>query len=181
MMNNNKITIMAVSGSLRPKSSASAVLDKIRDLFPDGVDYKIFEGLAAIPAFDDSSPFPSAVAGFIHQVDDADAVLFCIPEYAFGVPGALKNALDWTVSTTAFSDKPVALVTAASDGKKAHEAMSLTLTALGTGLSDETRLLISSIRTKQNEQGEIVDPEVLAQLKQLMHSLLQKIPLSSLG
>jgi len=180
-MNNKKIHILAISGSLRPKSSASALLKKMKDLLPDGVEYKIFEGLPGIPAFDDSSPFPAAVSDFIHQVDEADAVLFCIPEYAFGVPGAFKNALDWTVSTTAFSDKPVALVTAASDGKKAHEAMSFTLTALGTGLSNETRLLISSIRTKLNEQGEMINQDVLAQLKQLIHSLLQKIPLSSLS
>jgi chromate reductase, NAD(P)H dehydrogenase (quinone) len=178
---NKKISILAISGSLRPNSSASALLKMMKDLFPDGVDFKIFEGLAGIPAFDDSNPFPVTVAGFVHQIVEADAVLFCIPEYAFGVPGALKNALDWTVSTTAFSDKPVALITAASDGKQAHAAMTLTLTALGTGLTEETRLLISAIRTKLNEQGEIIDPAVLAQVKQLIRSLLQKIPLTSLG
>ena len=73
---------------------------------------KIFSGLAEIPAFDDSNPFPSAVDNFIYQVGEADAVLFCIPEYAFGVPGALKNALDWTVSSGDFYEKPVAVFNA---------------------------------------------------------------------
>jgi chromate reductase, NAD(P)H dehydrogenase (quinone) len=178
-MKNKKMSILAISGSLRPNSSASALLKLIGGLFPNEVEYKIFEGLAGIPAFDDSNPFPEPVTDFIQHIGEADAVLFCIPEYAFGVPGALKNALDWTVSTTIFSDKAVGLITAASDGRKAHAAMSLTLTALGTGLSEETQLLIPSVRTKWNEKGEFNNPATEIQLKQLTHSLLEKVALSS--
>ncbi len=177
-MNNKKINILAISGSLRPDSSATAVLKILANLFPGEVDFEIFQGIAGIPAFDDSKTFPLAVNDFIRQIKKADAVVFCIPEYAFGVPGALKNALDWTVSTTVFSDKPVALITAASSGEKAHAAMRLTLTALGTRISEETQLLIPYVRTILNERGEINNLATLSSMKQVVQSVLQKIPLS---
>ena len=79
---------------------------------PGQVEFNIYNGLAGIPAFNDSNDMPEPVAEFIKLISEADAIFFCIPEYAFGVPGALKNALDWTVSSSiAFPDKPVALIT----------------------------------------------------------------------
>ncbi len=115
------------------------------------------------------------VKNFIQQLSYADALLFCIPEYAFGVPGALKNALDWTVSSTVFSDKPVALITAASNGEKAHASMSLTLGALGSRISEETKLLIPFIRTKLDEKGQVTDQHVLNSIRCVIRALLQTV------
>ena len=99
----------------------------VAGLVPGQVEFTIYNGLAGIPAFNDSNEMPEPVAEFIKLLSEADGVFFCIPEYAFGVPGALKNALDWTVSSsTAFPDKPVALITAATGGDKAHAAFLLT-------------------------------------------------------
>jgi len=108
-------------------------------------------------------------------ITEADGVFFCIPEYAFGVPGALKNALDWTVSTTAFSEKPVALITAASQGEKAHAALLQTLTALGTKINEDVTLLISFIRSKLNEKNEIKDIPTLNAIKTIVDSFIQTI------
>jgi NAD(P)H-dependent FMN reductase len=174
-MKMGKINILAISGSLRPGSSASAVLRFVGDLIPGDAEFHIYPGIGKIPAFDDSNQVPVEAADFIRRIAAADAVFFCIPEYAFGVPGALKNAVDWTVSSTAFSDKPVALITAASGGEKAHAAFALTLTALGTKIKEETKLLIPFIRTQLNEKGEIRNPDTLASIKKLIHSLLQTI------
>jgi chromate reductase, NAD(P)H dehydrogenase (quinone) len=170
-----KIKILAISGSLRPMSSAGAIIRTITDLVPDFVDYKICGGLEDIPAFDDSKKLPITVENFIQQIANADAVLFCIPEYAFGVPGALKNALDWTVSSTVFSEKPVALITAASQGEKAHASMSLTLGALGARISEDTKLLISFIKTKLDEKGEVADPDVPTLINRVIQALLQTV------
>jgi chromate reductase, NAD(P)H dehydrogenase (quinone) len=170
-----KIKILGISGSLRSTSSAGAVLRIVADLVPDNVDFKIFSGLENIPAFDDSHQLPIPVMDFIQQISGADAVLFCIPEYAFGVPGALKNALDWTVSSTAFSEKPVGLITAASNGEKAHASMALTLEALGSLLSEETKLHIPFIRTKLNEKGKMMDLNILNSIKSVNHALLQAV------
>ena len=170
-----KITILAISGSLRNGSSTSAVLRIATGMVQQDADIHFYEDIGKIPAFDDSSIIPSVVDHFIKLISQSDAVLFCIPEYAFGVPGALKNALDWTVSTTAFSDKPVALITAASGGDKAHAAFALTLTALGTKINEQTKLLIPHIRTKINSQGEMQDPRTLDSIKTVMHELLQTV------
>jgi chromate reductase, NAD(P)H dehydrogenase (quinone) len=174
----NKINIIGISGSLRGGSSASAILNVVAGLVPSHVDFNIYNGLAGIPAFDDSKKVPDSVTEFIKLISKADAVFFCIPEYAFGVPGALKNALDWTVSTTAFSDKPVALITAASSGDKAHAALLLTLTALGTKLPGDATMLISFIRTKLNERGEVNDAETLEGVQNVIAGLVRSIATS---
>ncbi len=174
-MTDNKIKIFAVSGSLRPSSSASAVLRFVASLVPDHADFTIFTGLEAIPAFNDNNEVPESVNDFINKIKESDAVFFCIPEYALGVPGALKNALDWTVATTAFSFKPAALITAASGGDKAHAAFSLTLTALGTNISEETKLLVPFIRTKLNEKNEVKDIQTSDQIKRVIDALIQTV------
>jgi chromate reductase, NAD(P)H dehydrogenase (quinone) len=170
-----KMKIFAISGSLRPGSSASAVLRVVATLVPREADFTIFSGLGDIPPFNDSDQMPEPVKDFINRITEADAVFFCIPEYALGVPGALKNALDWTVSSIAFSFKPVALITAASGGEKAHAAFLLTLTALGTKISKETSLLISFIRTKLNEKNEVKDISTLNEIKEVIAALMQII------
>lgn len=174
----NKIRLLAIPGSLRPGSSTGAVVNIIANLVPGDVEFNIYDGLRNIPAFDDSSQLPGPVTNFIREINEADAVLFCIPEYAFGVPGALKNALDWTVSSTAFTDKPTALITAASGGEKAHEAFSLTLHALGSRLSEETKLLLSHIKAKLDDKGRMKDLNSLISLKQVVGALLHSIEIS---
>lgn len=175
-MKHNKIRILGISGSLRLSSSASTVLQIVSGLFPDHVDFSIYKGLEHIPAFNDSEALPAAVSDFIRSIEEADAVFFCIPEYAFGVPGALKNALDWTVSSTAFSHKPTALITAASSGDKAHAALLLTLTALGANIPGSTRLLLPFIRTRLTEKGEIKGADILLKIKEQCRSLMEIIP-----
>jgi chromate reductase len=178
-MKENKIVILGISGSLRKSSSASAVLRQVGELMPEQVEFKIYEDLEKIPAFDDGRLILVPVLNFIKQISEADAVFFCIPEYAYGVPGALKNALDWTVSTTAFSGKPVALITAASGGDKAHAAMSLTLTALGTKISEKTKLLLSYIRTKLDEKGRLKDEGSLQSTNDVINALIQTITMAA--
>jgi NAD(P)H-dependent FMN reductase len=174
-MNNKKIKILGISGSLRAGSSATALLDIVSKLVPHHVKFKIYSGIGDIPAFYDSPEVPFPAEGFIKLITVADGVFFCIPEYAFGVPGALKNALDWTVSTTAFSEKPVALITAASQGEKAHAALLQTLTALGTKINEDATLLISFIRSKLNEKNEIKDIPTLNAIKTVVDSFIQTI------
>lgn len=170
-----KIKIIGISGSLRAGSAASAVLDVVAKLFPGNTEFTIYSGLKEIPPFDDSNETPLPVADFIKLITAADAVFFCIPEYAFGVPGVLKNVLDWTVSSTAFTDKPVALITAASSGDKAHASLLLTLAALGTKISAETALLISFVRSKLNENNEIKDIPTLNAIEAVIKTFIQKI------
>jgi chromate reductase, NAD(P)H dehydrogenase (quinone) len=174
-MTPKKMKVLGISGSLRPGSSANVILQVAANLAPAEADFNIYQKLGSIPAFNDSREIPLPVADFIQLVREADAVFFCIPEYAFGVPGALKNALDWTVSSTVFSDKPVALITAASNGEKAHASMALTLGALGSILTEQTKLLIPFIRTKLDEKGAVNDPGLLMSINSVIQSLIQTV------
>lgn len=103
-------------------------------------------------------------------------MLFCFARlnYAFGVPGTLKNALDRTVGTVAFSDKPVVLITASSVGDKAHASQQQTFIALSTQMIDS--LLISYVRMKLNEQGEIVDGDIFRAVQSLVDKLIGSVP-----
>ena len=102
-------------------------------------------------------------------------MLFCFARlnYAFGVPGTLKNALDRTVGSVAFSDKPVALIIASTVGDKAHASQQQTLIALGTQMIDS--LLISYVRMKLNEKGEITDGDTLKAVQSLVDKLIGSV------
>jgi len=145
-------------------------------LVPEQVEFTIYTGLAEIPAFNDSNEIPETVEAFIKLLSEADGVFFVIPEYAFGVPGALKNALDWTVSSsTAFPDKPVALITAATGGDKAHAAFLLTLKAISAKIPEGATLLLSFIRSKLNEKNEVKERTTLDSIKRVINSLIDQI------
>ena len=175
-MSQKKIKILGISGSLRSNSSASAILNVVAGLVPEQVEFTIYNGLAEIPAFNDSNEIPETVEAFIKLLSEADGVFFCIPEYAFGVPGALKNALDWTVSSsTAFPDKPVALITASTGGDKAHAAFLLTLKAMSSKIPEEATLLLSFIRSKLNERNEVKDRATLDSIRAVINSLIDSI------
>ena len=170
-----QINILAISGSTRKQSSNLNLINAIAKLAADKFRLIIYEGLTELPHFnpdlDNENP-ALQVANLRKQLRDADGILICTPEYAMGVPGTLKNAIDWTVSSMEFSQKPVALITASLSGEKAHDALSATLLLLESRMTQDTQLLISFIKTKVNEQ-EITDVETLANVKKLIDSLTQ--------
>jgi len=113
-------SILTIPGSLRNGSSNHNILRYLGTLAHDTINYTIYDSLATIPPFDpglDHDTPPQAVIEMRKLITNADAVIICTPEYAFGVPGQLKNALDWLVSSSTLVDKPVALITASSSGE----------------------------------------------------------------
>jgi chromate reductase len=129
-------------------------------LTPANINYTIYDGLAQIPPFDpdlDTDDPPSTVDELRRILADADGIIICTPEYAFGVPGQLKNMLDWMVSSSLFVDKPVALITASLGGNYAHASLLLTLGALTAKVIDDATLLIPFIRSKMAADGSIAD------------------------
>ena len=112
---------------------------------------------------------------FRKKVKLADGILICSPEYAMGVPGALKNALDWTVSTSDFSGKPVALITASLSGQKAHESLLGTLRVIEAKIEDDSQVVISFAKTKINQESRITDEPTLEAVKRLIRSFDQQL------
>lgn len=111
------------------------------------------------------------VKEFRKAIDSADAVLICTPEYVFSLPGILKNALEWTVSTTVFSDKPTALITASSSGEKAHESLVLVMKTLGVKTTDDACLWIPGVKSKLDAEGHVIHEALKTQLEKLVDAL----------
>ena len=176
-----KPTILTISGSLRANSSNNAVIAAAVGFIKDKADIVAFEGLGSLPHFDDNPNPAKEVLDFREQIRSADGVLICSPEYAFGVPGSLKNALDWTVSSGEFMSKSVALITAATGGDKAHAALLLTLRVISSTLPDDCALLIPYIRSKMNAENEVTDAATLASIDKIAHSLLHTIEINKEG
>jgi len=152
------------------------ILHKLGGMLPANVTYTIYNGIDALPHFnpvlDNDNPAETFNI-FRTAVQQADAVIVCSPEYAFGVPGVLKNALDWTVFAGSFNTKPAAVVTASSVGNNAHASLLLTFKALGAVIPLHCELLVPFVRTKVGEQGEITDSELLKVFEVLIQNLLQ--------
>ncbi|WP_121810079.1 NADPH-dependent FMN reductase [Mucilaginibacter kameinonensis] len=168
---NYKGNILAISGSLRSGSSNHNILSFLGRLAPADIHYSIYDRLANIPPFDpglDHEHPSEAVAELRDLMRNASGIIICTPEYAFGVPGQLKNMLDWMVSSSSLVDKPVALVTASSVGSHAHAALLLTLGALSAKVVDGATLLIQFIRSKIDASGNITDLETENALRNVM-------------
>lgn len=170
--------ILAISGSLRAASTNLKIIENIAVLSVGSLKISVYQGLSALPQFNpdlDTDELPEAVKDLRRRIEEADGVLICSPEYVFGVPGALKNAIDWTVSSGEFSGKPTALITASLGGEKAHESLLLTLKTVEAKIGENSALLISYARTKVNSEGAVSDALTVEALKSLIETLIQTI------
>ncbi|NDC42198.1 MAG: NADPH-dependent oxidoreductase, partial [Chitinophagia bacterium] len=131
----------------------------------------------SLPHFDGVPEAPSEVLQFRKMLSESDGVLLCSPEYAFGLPGTLKNAIDWTVSSGELVNKPIALITAATGGDKAHAAWLQVFTALSAHVDDECALLLPFIRSKMTGH-EVTDEATLQQIYTLLDKFVALIPLA---
>ncbi len=125
--------IVAISGSLRAQSTNTALLRALVLLAPPELEIVLYEELDQIPPFNpdiEETPDSSPVSRFRAALRDSAAVLFSTPEYAHGIPGVLKNALDWVVGSGELSGKPVVLVHASSRGKYAQASLKEILTTM---------------------------------------------------
>jgi NAD(P)H-dependent FMN reductase len=129
--------VLAISGSLQTRSSNSALVRLAQRLANERVRVDVFDALESLPYFNpdlDVDPAPLSVGAFRAEVGAADALLIATPEYAHEMPGVLKNALEWLVSSGELYTKPVAVLCAAPGpqrGGYAREALERTLSAEG--------------------------------------------------
>ena len=104
-------SIVAISGSLRARSTNTRLLKDIGHLVDSRGTFTLFDRVEDLPQFNpDKEDNPNSVtSAWISLVRNADALIVASPEYAHGIPGALKNALDWLVGVDAFIEKPFCL------------------------------------------------------------------------
>lgn len=168
--------ILAIPGSTRSNSTNHGLIKAIASLMGEELTIEIFGGIGHLPHFDPGladEGVPLEVIAFRDKLSAADGVLICTPEYAHGVPGSLKNAIDWTVASGEFSRKPTVLITASTDGRFGHAALLETLRVIEAGNIDRLNLLIPFVRTKVSGEGTITDAGTLEAVKKTMELLIQ--------
>jgi len=170
--------VLAISGSTRRNSTNHHLLRAIADLTADQLEITIFNSIADIPHFNpdlDGDNIPAQVQHFRDLLRSVDGVIICTPEYAHGVPGSLKNAIDWTVSSSEFSQRPTVLITASTDGRSSHGALLETLRVIEAGHVDRLQLLIQFARTKIDTKSQIIDEGTLQDVRKLMDAFIQAL------
>ncbi len=162
----SSVKILGISGSLRKASHNTALLKAVADVLPEGVTLEFYTDLREIPPYDDDvrveSGFPPAVEALRTRIRQADALLFCSPEYNFTIPGALKNAIDWASRPPEqpFEDKP-ALVMGASPGNfgtiRMQNHFRLMAVFLNMHLLNKPGVMVARAHEKFDAEGRLTD------------------------
>lgn len=175
MLNENKIKVLGLAGSLRQGSYNKALLKAAKELEPENMDIEIFD-LAPLPLFnqDLEKSMPEAVVEFKKKVKEADAILFVTPEYNYSIPGVLKNAMDWAsrpYGENSFDGKPAALM-GASTGllgtARAQTALRNTFIFLNIHAVNKPEIMVSLAKDKFDKDGKLLDEKA----RELIGSLL---------
>lgn len=165
--------IFAIIGSASRNSANQKLIENFADLTSGDFNLTIFDDLKILPHFDPELSIdgtPKSVLAFRENVKNADGILICTPEYIFSIPSGLKNAIEWCVSTTVFSEKPTGLITASASGQKGHEELQLIMKTVMTTFTKDTILLIQGIKGKIDDRGEITDTKTLGELTKFIES-----------
>lgn len=165
--------ILAISGSLRATSNNTMLLRAAARLAPAGVSVELFRDLGNLPLFnpDIEATDPPVVAGLRAQLVAADAVVIASPEYAHGITGVMKNALDWMVGCEAFVNKPVALLNASPRAVHAQAALKETITVMSAQIVEEASITVPLLGLRLDEAGIVSHPEISRALREALQAL----------
>jgi chromate reductase len=175
------MTILGIAGSLREASYNRALLRAARELLTQGVELREFDpgGLPFYDADVEAAGDPEPVVAFKEAIRDADALLIATPEYNRGVPGVLKNAIDWASRpplASPLAGKPVAIV-GASTGRggtaRAQEQLNAALEYSRATVLEQPEVLVPEAFMRFDEHGELVDESVRADLAELLDALVR--------
>jgi chromate reductase len=171
------IRIIAISGSLRSQSSNTIILKAAAMLAPNDVSISLYEGLGMLPHFNpelEGTEGP-AVLDFRRRIRESDGVVISSPEYAHGVPGTLKNALDWIVGTGELVDKPVALINASPSSTYAFASLTETITVMSARVVKNACVTLP-FWDKNLDAARIADhPEISVLLRRALEGLIAAI------
>lgn len=160
--------LLAISGSLRRSSSNTLLLEAAARLAPEGVEVAIYDGIGELPHFNpdvEEEDQPASVARYRAALVGADGIIVSTPEYAHGLPGVLKNALDWVVGTSELVDKPVALFNASPRGTYAIASLTETLTVMSAVILPQAGVTLSLPGRALPAGGIAADPELAAAIR----------------
>jgi chromate reductase, NAD(P)H dehydrogenase (quinone) len=173
-----KKNIFAIIGSASENSSNLKLVNKIAELTQEYFNVTVFDSLALLPHFNAELSFehtPQTILDFREKILEADAILICTPEYVFSIPSRLKNAIEWCVATTVFSQKPLGIITASANGQKGHEELKLIMKTVEANFTEATTLLIPGIKSKIDEEGNILNKHIQEKLAGFVQSFRELV------
>jgi chromate reductase, NAD(P)H dehydrogenase (quinone) len=178
------VRLLTVSGSLRAVSANGAVLEAVARMAPRSVRVTRFAGLADLPAFNpdldgEGAALPEPVDAWRRAVATADALMICSPEYAHGVPGALKNALDWLVSGPDVPGLPVAVVNATTRAEIAHASLIETLRTMSASVVEAASVRLPLTPVQKTAEAILADPAVSTMLAGSLDALFRAVERSA--
>jgi chromate reductase len=175
--------ILGISGSLRSDSHNTRLLRAAAEMLPPGAELELFDGLAALPAYDediDLDPALKPVERLRAAIAGADALLISTPEYNASIPGGLKNAVDWAsrpYPDNALRGKPVAVIGASTGlfgAVWAQAELRKALRHTGAHVLDD-ELPVGMADQAFGPDGGLADPELNRRLADLIEQLAREV------
>ncbi len=180
--------LLMISGSLRQGSYNTAIVDFLENYYKENgkIEPTVYRDLDKIPPFTpdldlhdlETDQSPREVQILRAAIKQSDVVLIATPEYAFEIPGVLKNALDWIVSSGEMVDKPVLPISSSTSGmggESAYEVLVKLVRILSGNIVVDTPLKIDRSNKKISETGEIIDEDLKSKLINAVEYLYQTI------
>ncbi len=172
----NHFRLLALSGSLRAASFNTAALHALAQLAPDNINVLIND-LGDIPLFnpDLENSAPSSVIALKEKLRACDGLIIASPEYAHGMTGVLKNALDWLVSGDEFVDKPIMLINTSPRATHAQASLKEVLTTMSGKLIENAQVTVPLLGSQLDCQGIVAHAEVSQQLETSLNTFCEAI------
>ncbi|WP_120003694.1 NADPH-dependent FMN reductase [Nesterenkonia muleiensis] len=174
-------SLFLISGSTREGSINTAVLKTATATLASHWTASIYAGLTHLPHFNpdlEQSGPPSSVADLRAAIRTSEALLFCTPEYAGAMPGALKNLLEWTIGDTVMSGKPVGWINPSTAPQRAaatYESLRTVLAYTGAAIIEDACLNIPVGRSLISDTGTVEDPTTRERIHTAVHTLTSPI------
>jgi NAD(P)H-dependent FMN reductase len=174
---NKRRRILAISGSLRARSSNTELLRAAALIAAPFADIVSYDGIGTLPHFNPDLDFegaelPSSVVEFRKAIGEADAILISSPEYAHGVPGSLKNALDWLVSGPEMPGKATGLLNASARSLFAHAALEETLRTMSADVVAGAVVVVPMDGRRLDASSIVADPALAPIIEGAVRSLI---------
>lgn len=123
---------------------------------------------------------PGEVLQFRERLRQADAVIISSPEYAHGIAGVLKDALDWTVGSGEFSGKTVALFNASPRASLAQASLAEIIRTMDARIVEAASISVPLLGRNMIADAIVQDNEIAAQIREALYQINVAVPLKKL-
>jgi chromate reductase len=174
-MADKSLNVVSICGSLRKGSYNRIVMNTLQGFAPDGMRVAEAPSFAEFPLYNadiqNSTGFPAPVQTMAEAIRAADGVIFVSPEYNYGIPGGLKNAIDWVsrLPDQPFANKPIAMISASAGilgGGRMQYDLRRCMIFLDAWTMNKPEIFIGNVSQKIDEKtGQIKDEQAVGFIK----------------